>query len=81
MQSAKESSSLPMAEDTWSRRAAKPSKKSNVAPRMMNANATLKFPLRAYCVATQPHTRLQQVMVLGMCFFMIQMQKIMKMDE
>lgn len=39
MLSAKESSSLPMAEETRSKRAAKPSKKSKRAPMTMKRNA------------------------------------------
>ena len=39
MSSARESSSLPMGEDTWRSRAEKPSKKSKTAPRMINVSA------------------------------------------
>ena len=52
-------------------RALIPSKKSNTAPMMMNKKAMLIWPPRAKTVATQPEIRLQQVRVLGMCFFII----------
>ena len=45
--SASESSSLPMGDDTWSRRAAMPSKKSKTAPMMMNAKARVNRPIVA----------------------------------
>jgi hypothetical protein len=40
MSSASESSYLPMGDDTWSRRADIPSKKSNTAPMMINSRAS-----------------------------------------
>ena len=69
MQSASESSSLPMGELTLSSRALMPSKKSNTAPTIIMMSARLKLLLKANHVAMQPEMRLQQVMALGICFF------------
>ena len=66
--SARESSSTPMAPDTPSALADSPSKKSKNAPSRMKMNAVVKRWWKAAPVAIHPHTRLQQVMVLGICF-------------
>ena len=67
--SAKESNSLPIGELTFSKRAAIPSKKSNTAPIIINSNATSILPAKAKPIAMQPEIRLQQVILLGICFF------------
>ena len=69
--SAKESSSLPMGDCTFSNRATMPSKKSNTAPRNMNAAARSRFIFMACQVAKAPQVRLDNVIVFGMCFFII----------
>ena len=63
--SASESSSLPMGEDTLSRRAVNPSKKSNTAPIIINRKAMRGLASKANFTAMQPEMRLQQVMPLG----------------
>lgn len=68
MSSASESNSLPMGEETPSKRALMPSKKSNTAPIMIHVSAQRGEPPKAQAVAMQPETRLLQVRVLGMCF-------------
>ena len=62
---------LGQTEDTWSRRAVIPSKKSKTAPMIMKSNAVVKSPWKAKYVAMQPEMRLQQVIVFGICFFNI----------
>ena len=46
--SASESSSFPMGEDTCSRRAVIPSKKSNVAPNTIKSRAQLVFTMKSH---------------------------------
>lgn len=69
--SASESSSLPIGDETCSRRALMPSKKSNTAPMIIHNNAIFGFPPKANDVAMQPETRLQQVIVFGICFLIL----------
>ena len=66
--SARESSSFPIGELTFNNRADIPSKKSNTAPMIIHVNDISILPLKAYAMAIQPDIRLQQVIVLGMCF-------------
>ena len=66
--SAKESSSFPMGDDTFNRRADIPSKKSNTAPITIQQSANLASPMKANVVAIHPEMRLQQVILLGICF-------------
>lgn len=69
-QSASESNSLPMGEDTLRKRADMPSKKSNVAPARIHIKAILASPVKTRQVAMQPEMRLQQVSALGMFLLM-----------
>ena len=66
-----ESSSPPIGDFALSARAAKPSKKSKMAARNIIAEAHNKWLLQVKSIETQPLKRLQHVMVLGMCFFII----------
>ena len=59
---------MPMGDETWSRRATMPSKKSKTAPRMTKAKASVVSPVKAKDVAMQPEIRLQHVILLGICF-------------
>ena len=77
MSSASESICTPIGDETCKRRATIPSKKSNTAPSTMNAIASSKLHLKAITHATQPENRLQQVIVLGICFF-IDMESLFK---
>ncbi len=65
------SSSLPIGDETCSKRALIPSKKSKVAPMIIHNKAISGFPPKANDVAMQPDIRLQHVIVLGICFFML----------
>jgi hypothetical protein len=67
MSSASESSSFPIGELTPRSRALIPSKKSNVAPMIIQVKDISAFPPKAKAVAMQPEMRLQHVIVLGMC--------------
>jgi hypothetical protein len=67
--SAKESICTPRGDDTLNKRATIPSKKSNTAPNTINSIALSNFPEKAITQATHPEKRLQQVIVLGICFF------------
>ena len=66
--SASESICTPNGDDTRRRRATIPSKKSKTAPSTINAIASSKLHLKAITQAIQPENRLQQVIVLGICF-------------
>ena len=48
-----------------------PSKKSKTAPIIIHSNATFISPVKANAVAMQPEIKLQHVMLLGICFFII----------
>ena len=65
MSSAKESSSLPIGDDTLSKRADMPSKKSNTAPTIIHNRAMRISPRKALYVAIQPEIRLQHVIEFG----------------
>ena len=65
MSSARESSSLPIGDDTCSNLAEKPSKKSKRAPMMIKTKANTKSASKANLVANAPEMRLQQVIELG----------------
>ena len=68
--SERESKSAPMGEWAWSRRAAKPSKKSkSPATKIMMAALTGMLWVRNK-MERHPETRLPQVMALGMCCLM-----------
>ncbi len=69
-QSASESNSLPMGDDTFRKRADMPSKKSNVAPTSMHIKAILASPVKTKQVAMQPEMRLLHVSALGMFLLM-----------
>ena len=69
--SANESSSLPMSEYDFKARAVKPSKKSNVIAAIISHEAIARFPLMAKIIAVKPEARFRQVIVLGMCLFII----------
>lgn len=60
-----------MGDDTPKRRADMPSKKSKTAPITIHAKASLGSKYKAQVMAMQPERRLQQVMVLGICFLML----------
>ena len=66
--SARESSYTPIGPDTPRARADSPSKKSKKAPRRIKRNAVVNKWWKAAPVAMHPQTKLQQVMVLGICF-------------
>ena len=67
--SANESNSFPIGDDTWSKRATIPSKKSNIAPMIINKKAYLKRAPNAKYTAIHPEMRLLHVSMLGMVFF------------
>lgn len=71
IKSASESSSLPIGEATLSNRAEKPSKKSKTAPQKISATASSSDLNWVVEITTEntPHSKLQIVSVLGMCFF------------
>ena len=69
--SASESSSLPIGDETCSKRALMPSKKSKTAPMIIHNSAISGFPPKANDVAMQPEMRLQQVIVFGICFLIL----------
>ena len=64
-----ESNSLPIGDDTLSNRAANPSKKSKTADTIIQRAALSRFPAKAAITERHPQARLQQVSMLGMCFF------------
>ena len=66
MSSASESSSLPMAELTLSKRAAIPSKKSKTAASRMKNPAAVRLPVNANVIDIQPDKAFISVMVFGM---------------
>ena len=70
--SASESSSFPIGDDTISSLADIPSKKSKAAPITIHRSAVSNCPWKAKDVAMHPEMRLQEVMVLGICFFTFQ---------
>lgn len=68
--SARLSSSLPIAEYAFSRRAENPSRKSKIiAARISHEDVTMS-PLAAKIIATKPETRLSDVIRFGICFIM-----------
>ena len=67
--SASESKSAPMADFTFKRRAARPSKKSKIAAQSINNAAVNKNPFKANTAEIAPVNALQQVRKLGICFF------------
>ena len=64
--SARESSSFPMSEYDFNKRAVIPSKKSNTAASKMKAPAISNLPLNAIVMAMHPEKRLSEVIALGM---------------
>ena len=66
MSSASESSSLPIAELTLSRRAAMPSKKSKTAAIRIKSPASVKLPVNAKVIDRHPDKAFIKVMVFGM---------------
>ena len=69
MSSASESNCKPKGLDTFSSRALMPSNKSKTAPAISRKKAYTNWCCVANTTAALPHSRLQQVIVLGMCFF------------
>ena len=70
VRSAKESSSLPIAEYAFRSLAANPSQKSKTAAASMSIMAVLYSCWKAANTETVPHSRFRHVIALGMCFIM-----------
>ena len=66
--SASESSSFPISDFTFSKRAAKPSKKSKTPARNIIILAHSSLPIITKYKPTQPENRFREVMVFGICF-------------
>ena len=66
--SANESSSFPIPEEALRSLAAKPSKKSKTAPRIMQKNPRSGLPFKVKITPTTPQRRFMEVIESGMCF-------------
>jgi hypothetical protein len=66
--SARESSSLPIGELTFSIRAENPSRKSSKSAAQMRYAPLISLPCKTRNIPRQPHSRLQQVKKFGICF-------------
>ena len=67
--SAKLSKSFPIEEETFNKRAKKPSKKSNTIERPIKYEPKIKSPSKILIIDKQPQSKLQQVIAFGMCVF------------